>query len=355
VALALAYVLSFGGLWNGIIHPGMFGLSRGFLAVLFAAWAWWRTAHCWRLPSVGVPWLLWGVAWLLSTLAHPALEPLVPLWFSVLGLMLWWMLRDMLLNRALSTEILVDGLLLVGLLLMARVGLDLVTHQTRISAGLENPNYAGTVLAMLLPLALRRRWWIYAALCAACLAATMSRGPVLALAGAGVIAGALALRTHVHVGRAILVGALLALPMAVIVVGRSSMGLTGREVYWADALQRFAANPLTGEGAFTYRHVDFADASRIHWHPHSLPLTVAAEMGLPGLLALGLTVWAIARRAWQRRDAGLIAALTTGALCQLWDFSAQQPAVALVLLIVAVAASTVERVGVPYVRSSSAS
>lgn len=73
--------------------------------------------------------------------------------------------------------------------------------------------------------------------------------------------------------------------------------LHGRLGIWGEALETFAERPLHGAGADAYA---FAADGRVFF-AHSLPLELAAELGVGGLLlALGLYA-AIARALWRRR------------------------------------------------------
>jgi hypothetical protein len=113
--------------------------------------------------------------------------------------------------------------------------------------------------------------------------------------------------------------------------------------YWRVAFKAFAGEPLRGVGAggwavwwLRYRRVyDFAQDA------HSLPLQTAAELGVVGLLFLGMLVGGVAVAA--RRALRIEPAVTTGAVAAIvvyaahapldWDW--QMPAVTLVALVLA--------------------
>jgi hypothetical protein len=328
VGLAGAWMLGAGGLWNGFLAPNVFEASRGLLGLLLMGWLFWRTWQrwTWRPSALDLSAASWTAASAINVLAHPNPLAAVPLWWGGVALALYTMLHDALSNRALTVNVLIDGLLLASIPTLIRGGLDVVGQGVRISAGLENPNYAATLFAVLIPLALRQRWTVYTALCGALMIATFSRGAPLALAAGGGLA-ALALGRRLP-RRWIVAGAMLGLLLIVIVRLRGGDPFTGREVYWADAIQRFADAPLVGEGLMSYRHPDYV-GPQMHMHPHSFPLLIAAEMGLPGVAALGVLGWQVGRPAWQRRDLWLIAALGAWGSFQVVDFTAQQPAVML--------------------------
>jgi hypothetical protein len=125
--------------------------------------------------------------------------------------------------------------------------------------------------------------------------------------------------------------------------GRLTSLESDRYAYWRVALKAFGHEPLYGVGAggwsvwwLKYRTVkDFAQDA------HSLPLQTAAELGVVGLVFLGMLVGGVAVAA--RRAHQLAPQMTTGALGAVvtyaahapldWDW--QMPAVTLVALVLA--------------------
>ena len=220
----------------------------------------------------------------------------------------------------------------------ARVpGLPLVPDPVRVATFVYPTQFAG-LIALLLPLALALLWgatsrvaraalvcWLLAALVV--LWGTASRGGWLASGVAGGVAVAGLLWSD---GRALpLAGllrarwrtlALLAAVAAlfgalVLLTGRSVGqsrggigGLTGRDVFWAEAWRLFQARPLLGWGLDTYPWRFVYDQpfarSYIPPHAHNLLLQLLAELGAAGALAfaalVGSGVWAVAR---ETRDA----------------------------------------------------
>ena len=76
----------------------------------------------------------------------------------------------------------------------------------------------------------------------------------------------------------------------------------GREVQWGAALEVFAREPLVGAGAESYLEASRSDqGNRPIRYAHSLPLEVAAELGVLGLAALGLVLGGVALVWWRRR------------------------------------------------------
>lgn len=129
--------------------------------------------------------------------------------------------------------------------------------------------------------------------------------------------------------------------------GASRLGSadTNRYEYWRVALSEFAAHPLRGGGAGSFR-VAWLRRRTIHERvndAHSLYLQVAGELGLIGLgllMAVWVGVGAAARRV--RRAApgaaeGLMAALVVYAIHAAFDWDWQMPALTLVAVVSAAA------------------
>ena len=112
---------------------------------------------------------------------------------------------------------------------------------------------------------------------------------------------------------------------------------SNRYAYWQVALEAFADHPLAGVGSGGFRvewrrERDVLDPAR---DAHSLYLETAAELGLVGLLLLGLAIAGVvvsARRG--RRDAGLLAALVLYAVHAGVDWDWEMPALTLVALLI---------------------
>lgn len=114
---------------------------------------------------------------------------------------------------------------------------------------------------------------------------------------------------------------------------------SNRYAYWKVAVEAFAEQPLTGEGTGGFRTAwlrerEFAEAVR---DGHSLYLETAAELGLVGLLALGLLIAGCALAAVRAGPpaAGSIAALAAFALHAGIDWDWELPALTLVGLALA--------------------
>jgi O-antigen ligase len=114
---------------------------------------------------------------------------------------------------------------------------------------------------------------------------------------------------------------------------------SNRYAYWKVAVKAFADHPLNGEGSGGFRAAwlrerEFRESVR---DAHSLYLETAAELGLVGLLALGLLVAGCALAAVRAGPAaaGSVAALAAFALHAGIDWDWEMPALTLVALALA--------------------
>lgn len=83
------------------------------------------------------------------------------------------------------------------------------------------------------------------------------------------------------------------------VIHRSTGGISGRQYLWSSAWEMISSHPLLGVGPMHY-------ADDGHWiaaHPHSAPLQIAAEWGLPAL-AIVLLLFVYGLVVWLRDDPG---------------------------------------------------
>ena len=118
-----------------------------------------------------------------------------------------------------------------------------------------------------------------------------------------------------------------------------------RGAYWSVAVDAFADDPLrgTGSGGFSVVWLRERDVPEAVRDAHSLPIETAAELGIVGLLALGLFAGGVgwgALRAYARdpiATAGPIAALAAWSLHAGLDWLWELPAVTLPALVLAAA------------------
>jgi hypothetical protein len=120
---------------------------------------------------------------------------------------------------------------------------------------------------------------------------------------------------------------------------RLASAQSNRYAYWRVALSSFADHPLAGVGSGGFRvewrrERDVLDPAR---DAHSLYLETAAELGLVGLLLLGVAIAGVVVSA--RPEAGLVAALALYAVHAGVDWDWEMPALTLVALLIAGALS----------------
>lgn len=393
------YALLLGGTFSGVTIVRVQRVSLGLLTVAVAFWL----VVLWRAPArttPGSPFLglmaLWGVVLAVSGIGAPSGRSLIALWYIALYAAIWIVLSD-LRQRGVPASAFSDLLVIAALPLIfwafaqvlpwywrwfALREVAVPFYPARPVATLGNPNLLGSMLALMLPFGLVRglrqgtRWggavmaiWLLAVTTA--LYMTYSRGAWLAAGAAVACLGVLLAGEQARVRR---VGALargrvesprwvaaLGVMGAVAIVSAGLMiALTWQAFaspqresgtrlhFFAIALERFAANPLHGTGLYTFgrelsRHLSIPPGQP-HAHAHNLALTVAAELGLPGVIALGVTAAWVAReiarnlrvaRTPAERDltAAAGAALVGVAVHTLVDVTLLVPAIALAVLV----------------------
>ena len=350
--LALTYVLAIGGTWNGIVTPGFRQFSLAMLTVCVAAWlaVLWRQPHRRALPpGAWVILALWGAAYANSVLHHDSLRAWTGAWFGALYAGVWIVLLD-LRGRGVPGRWIINGALVavapVMLLAIIQIApwwpawialerVDVAFVPPRPPGTLGNPNALGCVLAGTLPFGLVRIRWglrrvdrVFAALWC-CLAAgvlllTVSRGAWLAAcAGIVVLVPALAHpgawlhgragSTRLWSGLPRAHARLLAVALIAVVIGGAAIAWTSdafdtprretgpRMDFYRIGWRAFREQPWTGTGPFTFG-LSQSEAQSIppeqpHAHAHNLYLNVAAEFGIPGLVALIATAGWLAWRA----------------------------------------------------------
>ncbi len=207
---------------------------------------------------------------------------------------------------------------------MAILVLDLPLSSTAFLAGFDNPRFFGQVQTMTLPLlmlplvlpGLSRRiriaaaaflvaWWmlawlsgtrgtLYALLATAAAASIVfgGRGRAYALASAGFAAAGAVCYGFFF---AVLPG-WLGTPVDGTGFARSAFGLSSREELWRLSVEYLYEHPLLGIGPMQFA----AAASPIGAHPHSIPLQLVVEWGLPAaIIAMAGMALAVVAHAWQ--------------------------------------------------------
>lgn len=391
IVLVCLYLMSpFGATFHGVVIPDSHHVTFGLIAFSLALWLVIRRRQKWRRPGASLDSALpiWAVAIAISIVANPGTmsRSFIGLWFVLLYAGTWHVLRDLVSNRAEVREWLIDAILSAGIVLVFFSVLQMVMSGRWMQpvSLIGNSNALGAILLVIAPFALGRMiaarrltlklgWTIYTFAVAAIVALTLSRGAWLSLlAGLSTLlilvlhdrgllsigrlrgrwrAASASFRRLTIVGIAIVtlvIVILLGLIINSFTIRERRAGLRGE--IWRAALLQFAEKPLTGQGLFTFgrhysRHVSVPPALP-YAHAHNLPLNVAAELGILGIVALICATVCIVgdfRRAWSHSASGDRALLISCASAMVgfsahhvFDFTAMMPAVALlgILLVV---------------------
>jgi O-antigen ligase/tetratricopeptide (TPR) repeat protein len=339
-------VLSLGGTFNGILQIDLQRLSLVFLTIGFVIWQ----IFYWRSPfplktSLDPALMVWIVAYTISTLTHLSSGRVwIGVWYAGLYGGVWFVLTD-LRRRGLPGHWITDGVLLttIPLMLLAVIeidswfpawlslnSVDVTFAPPRPPSALGNPNAFGLVLAMMIPFGIMRArysrrfqdrilWGLWLIFALVILYFTYSRGAWLA-AGAGILIliglsllrskwngkvwwQHLSFQARFGVWIGIFIGVILAAGLVWVSsdVFNTPQRETGtRLLFYELAAKDFKAHPVTGTGPFTFGLTILRSESvppeQPHAHAHNLTLNIAAEMGIPGALALIVTVVLIFRR-----------------------------------------------------------
>ncbi len=402
LVLLFCYMLAIGGTFNGLTEPQFRFVSLGLLAAVFGRWLYvhWRHGWTWHRTPLDAVFILWGVVFGLSLLANIEVwrRIAIGLWFVGLYVGIWYLLHDALANRGIRRDMLVDGLLFGGVVVLFFGYWQTYSWllATDLSAGfslprpvsvLGNANTLAAFLVVLLPFVLGRLAAVRSRLARiALLLYTLATGGLLFLtfsrggwigAGAGLATwfglllaqhdllswrnlrgwwtrqqGVVRAAVLLGVGVVLLIGA----GGGVILV--RSLSVEGRDIglrtyLYEAALNQFTERPLAGYGLFTFgRHLPrFASMPEEtpHSHAHNVPLHIAAELGLVGLIALAVTLVVLAgvmRRNFRETrghsrmvTASAIAAVVGFGVHHLLDTPAMMPTIALVGLVALVLAT----------------
>jgi len=411
LTVVLSYALTVGATFNGILDPSFHPLSLGLMSLLAGGWLvlHWRNKWRWHRTSLDTVFLLWMLAFAVSLVGNTDAwrRIAIGLWYVGLYIGIWYLLHDLLANRAINRVVIIDALLIAGFVitLLGFVQLKMWLQQVAASGAFimpprpvsvfGNPNFLSDFLIVIIPLTLSR-WYMarampikvllaaYALMQLGLLFLTSSRGAWIGIAIGLVLWFWLVAsrnerltRTRIRAwwqdqsprlkGFAVVVavaGILGAAGIGLYLLrslndpGRSS-DLRG-EIYTA-AVQLFAEKPLTGQGLFTFGRglvrLPGINPDKPHSHAHDLPLQIAAELGIVGLAALVITLYVAyrtTRRNWQASTAqgrlllaGSLAAVVSVGVHQLTDVPIMMPALALsglIALILALAPAEPEAV-----------
>lgn len=375
----------------GILEPGprLITIIVTALVALFWGFSHWRGGWKWYHTPLDLALLLWGAAFVISIISNPATwrQSATGLWFMGLYFGLWVILSDALANGGIKRVMLVESVLFGGLAVVLLGYYQVFMFATtgrgipRVVSTMGNPNIFGTFLIVLALLALgllgsirnaagRISLGIYVALVVILCVITGSRGALLGL-GAGIVVWAVLMflhkgllsrdrlralwgslsrprRTLTMVGITAVILTFLALVVVLVAsLDDPGRGVDLRTYIYSSALQLFLEKPLSGNGLFTfgYHLPRFGSMPPLtpHSHAHNAALHVAAELGLPGLIALTVTLaiivimirrnWALLTGADRTLLAGIVAAAVGFATHHLLDMTMMFPVIALIGLV----------------------
>ncbi len=397
-----SYFLLIGGTLNGLIRLELNLISHALLIALFGLWMARVLRRREGLPasSLDRPVLAFLIA--LAVTAILSTDPrrsLGNLGLTVVYALVFLLLRD-LLRRDWPAELLTKCLLIVGGIVIGLGVAEIAGWYAgwlsigglaqlvppvlfRLHSILGHANTLANFLNLLIPLALmrlitgQRLWprlllvgWLAAAFVA--LFFTSSRGGWLGGAAGLVTVAVLLGATYGQQGRDWLLARWRwwqARPWAMILAAGAALAASGglawlglrivhhpthvglvaaRQWFWATAWRAFLSSPWWGTGPFTFGsqlmkynptppHTPYGNA-------HSYPFTIAAEMGLIGLVAVAWLVCAIAialARTWRQADRsrrlvmiGPLAGLAATAVHNLFDNLLGMPTIVITVMIV---------------------
>lgn len=310
-------------------------------------WLWRRKSHAWHRTLLDPVFLLWGIAFAVSTSANMDMQARIAsgLWFATTYMIVWYVLQDSLGNGLIRRESLADLLLIVGVLVLISAIGEASTDPPggRISGAMQNPNNLGAFLLLIILLILERLFrvkgaarvlfGVYLVVSLVVMIATKSRGAIFGLVIALLVVGLMRVRT-VWLRLSLLVFCFL-----IGVVLFIARGDNGRFVIYSEVAAIVAEHPITGTGLFTFRieGLSWLEAGGTKLYAHNLVLHVASELGVFGLVALARFGWVLLRKIPPRDDSLSVWAysgLLGAGVHQMVDFPLMMPSLALTALIV---------------------
>ena len=381
----VVYALAVGGAFHGIHIPELRLLSW---FGLFVGCVWWnrvRTSHNW-IPYTTPLNRLFLVGWIvicLSALLHPQLihRSHIGIWFTGLYVAIWFIMVQVFGNRLKIHNWVKESLLVYGVVVVilgvGQVAFTLLQgHLVRPSSILGNPNLLGTYLVILIPLVMqqiqqarttnKRYWFAYLIAIIFLLLLSFSRGAWIGAAIAMASYGVLVVintptrlqilhkqwkqrSTYVR-GLTILIAIGVISILCIVLLSSFSIGGRGSELrttIWQSAIRQFQERPISGQGIYTFGYGLPIEAStppqQTQSHTHNLPLQIAAETGLLGILTTLLILGALVHsgcKQWQntppQNRLTMIAstsALIGIAVHHLFDTTLMMPTLVIVLFI----------------------
>ncbi len=390
----LLYALLVGANFWNILNPTGRMVSLVALLVVVSVWllARWRAGWRWHRTPLDSAMPLWALAFGASLLMNPdsARRIVLTLWYVGLYAGLWYVLHDLLANRGLKRQTFVDVILFSGLIVVLfgfievyltyqRVDSGVLDYRPRSLAG-TNANNLGTFLVVVILIGIAQAMRVRSRLVRGVLAVyTLLAGVLLFLTdsrsawvglGVALLVGLVlllmnrnllsiaALRQRWNAQsrpvRFVIAGALVTFIVigsaAALNVGLSlsgeGRGLSGRPELFQAALNMWAENPLAGRGPNTFgQHLPrwiSLPPHNVHNHAHSLPINLAGELGLLGIIAAvgtgGLLIRALRRGGphdpvYRLAGASMLAGL---GVIHLVDITTLMPTVALLVLLAVV-------------------
>ncbi len=394
IILLATYLFSLGTTFNGVIVPDLKFFNLIVMTVFSCVWllARWRGSWRWHITPLDLIFTLWGAVIVLSIVSNSDAwrRSMIGVWYIAFYAVIWFMLSDMLTNKRLKRDTLIDGLLFAGIIILVfgyvqigRSSFDLASLDfPRPGSLIGNPNSLGAFLIVLLAFSVARFLYlrnrlariilgIYGLLCGALLFLTFSRGAwlgagssvmvlivlharqqgVTSPAQIGVWWGGLSQKT-----RKLYTGGVATILLIGIIGGvllLQSLSISGRTTelrtrIWSDAMTLISEKPITGHGIFqfgrAYERVESMPPFQPHSHAHNLILHITVEMGLVGLLVTVVSAFWIIRvvdRNWREAPSRHRATMTGAYMAMigfgvhhLLDTPMMMPAIALAGLLV---------------------
>ncbi len=350
LGIVMIFILVVAGTWPGITDTSATIPALVLLALLVVSWLLLRTKYknqWYRTPlDLAVP--LWLIAFAISTVANlPARQyVVVGLWFAGLYILLWYITYDVLGNKLLLANGLLDSLFVAGVVVVGTAVFQILTNQPdRVAGLLQNANILAAFLALMIPLTFSRilntkgymrvGYVIFMLLSIFVLLLTGGRGGVL---GVCCSFGAM---LFFRVGPS----QRLAIILGILVLGFYLIAYRGGDGRYPIYRRAFALLPskiMTGQGLFTFRTTRFPPRYKVYTppdgqnlHAHDIVLQIAVELGIVGVLALGVTATQFIRYIPEKGPERWAMAAVFGLLVQqLADFTVMTPSIAICTILV---------------------